>query len=193
MDKERRMKNLKFILTALIWLTFASLLLIPGPGSFTKAENFVVNSLGDTPDDQQGDTVCADVNGDCTLRAAIQEAAALEGPDNISFSVSGTILMSDQLSNYRLQDGTVIDGVGQDITVRQSRSLHSVFKISDSNNAIKGLYITGGFYGILMFGSNNNLIEGNIISGNTTVGISIQKSGSYNNIIIGNNIGVDET
>jgi len=79
------------------------------------------------------------------------------------------------------------------VTVRQSRSNHNVFQIYGSNNTIKGLYITGGFYGIYMFGSHNNLIEGNIISGNATVGISIQRSESYNNIIIGNHIGVDET
>ena len=40
-----------------------------GPGTL-----FTVNSTADTVDATPGDTLCADANGQCTLRAAIQEA-----------------------------------------------------------------------------------------------------------------------
>ena len=44
----------------------------------TAAENFIVNSTADMVDANPGDGLCeTDITGDCTLRAAIQEANAL--------------------------------------------------------------------------------------------------------------------
>jgi hypothetical protein len=37
------------------------------------AANFTVNDRGDTPDASAGDGTCADANGKCTLRAAVEE------------------------------------------------------------------------------------------------------------------------
>src|SRR5688572_2342419 len=47
------------------------------------AFEFVVTSPVDAVDDNVGDGVCATSAGDCTLRAAIQEANAQEGHDSI--------------------------------------------------------------------------------------------------------------
>jgi len=61
------------------------------------AATFTVNSLFDdtfSDDSNPGDGVCRDSfpsSTDCTLRAAIQEANALAGPDRIEFSVAGEI------------------------------------------------------------------------------------------------------
>ena len=46
------------------------------------AVTFTVNSLLDTPDVTPGDGTCANANGACTLRAAIQEANSFLGDDN---------------------------------------------------------------------------------------------------------------
>lgn len=56
-----------------------------------------VNSLGDGADASPGNGVCATSGSVCTLRAAIQEANALGGADNINFSVTGTITPASAL------------------------------------------------------------------------------------------------
>lgn len=48
------------------------------------AATFVVDTLTDSHDAAPGDGVCADGSGNCTLRAAIEEANAWSGPDTVS-------------------------------------------------------------------------------------------------------------
>lgn len=48
------------------------------------AATFVVDDVGEAPDASAGNGTCATSGGTCTLRAAIQEANALAGPDDIS-------------------------------------------------------------------------------------------------------------
>ena len=48
-----------------------------------EAVTFTVNSTVDAVDAVPGDESCAMVGGECSLRAAIQEANALVGPDII--------------------------------------------------------------------------------------------------------------
>ncbi len=55
---------------------------------------FLVNSSVDMPDINVGDGICATALGDCTLRAAVQEANALAGIDTIGFSISPVYLDS---------------------------------------------------------------------------------------------------
>jgi CSLREA domain-containing protein len=50
---------------------------------------YIVNSVGDEPDDNPGDNVCHTALGSCTLRAAIMEANATAGTDTIQFSIPG--------------------------------------------------------------------------------------------------------
>lgn len=51
------------------------------------ASLFVVDSTGDAPDLLPGNGTCATASGTCTLRAAIEEANALPGPDAIQFAL----------------------------------------------------------------------------------------------------------
>lgn len=51
-----------------------------------------VDSPGDTADVAPGDGVCNDGSGNCTLRAAIQEANALAGTDTINFNIPNLLL-----------------------------------------------------------------------------------------------------
>ena len=51
------------------------------------ALTFSVNSTGDTADAVPGDGLCDNGSGSCTLRAAIQEANALAGADQIDFAL----------------------------------------------------------------------------------------------------------
>jgi len=65
-------------------LAVALLLALPLSG-------LTVDNLGDAPDANPGDGVCAIAGGGCTLRAATQEANASGNVQTITFSVAGTI------------------------------------------------------------------------------------------------------
>ena len=58
-----------------------------------SAQTFTVNSNGDTADASPGDTSCDDGAGNCTLRAAIEEANATGGATaiTIDFNAGMTI------------------------------------------------------------------------------------------------------
>ena len=56
-------------------------------GATAAPLTFVVDSVGDGGDVSIGDGVCDDGTGDCTLRAAIEEANAIIGPDIVSFDI----------------------------------------------------------------------------------------------------------
>lgn len=58
-------------------------------GQLGVAATFTVNSVGDTGDSNIGDGICADGTGNCTLRAAIEEANAFIGEDLIAFDIAG--------------------------------------------------------------------------------------------------------
>jgi len=66
---------------------FASLVVGFAPA---QAATLTVDATGDQDDANPGDGLCATSAGACTLRAALAEAGALAGPDDIQFAVSGT-------------------------------------------------------------------------------------------------------
>ena len=51
---------------------------------------YTVNSVDDLPDNNINDNICADVNGNCTLRAAIENANKTNTKDRIEFNILGT-------------------------------------------------------------------------------------------------------
>ena len=56
----------------------------------SSADVFRVTTTSDTPDANPGDGICADANGDCSLRAAIQESNALGGWHTIILRAGNT-------------------------------------------------------------------------------------------------------
>ena len=56
--------------------------------SSAQASSYVVNSTTDGADASIGDGICADGAGNCTLRAAIEEANFTAAPDTINFAVA---------------------------------------------------------------------------------------------------------
>lgn len=95
------------------------------------AEEFVVNHLADVIDTEPGDGRCLTKDQQCTLRAAIQEANALSGPDSITLP-AGTYTLSltgeaenkaakgdldvteDLTLRGEARATTIIDGMGAD-------------------------------------------------------------------------------
>lgn len=110
---------------------------------------FIVDSTADTVDVNPGDGICADSNGNCTLRAAIIETNALPGPDVITFSATGSATHTVGLTgsttytigltgsgadtplvgDFDINDGLTIIGNGQNVTIIDGNSLDRVFDI----------------------------------------------------------------
>lgn len=64
-----------------------------GEITLVAAADFLVNSFQDATDADPGDGLCATAEGLCTLRAAVQEANALPGPQRIALG-AGVYLLS---------------------------------------------------------------------------------------------------
>ena len=107
------------------------------------AATFTVNSLADTSDAAPGNGACADAGGQCTLRAAIEEANALSGDDTINFSVTGTINLTSALPSLT---NMTINGPGSGLlTVRRDTGgNYRIFLINGFIVRISGLTVTNG-------------------------------------------------
>ena len=166
----------------------------PCPGSLT------VNDIGDDDDASPGDGVCATAASVCTLRAAIQEANALNscGPIDINFSIgSSTITLGSPLTidhhvrvNGPTADSVVISGNG----VTRAFTCNSGKIASISNLTISGGNGSGGDGGAIQ--NNGTLtLAGVTLSGNSALdGGAIRNDGSLvliNTTISGNNATVD--
>ena len=111
---------------------------------------FQVNSTGDSNDAAPGNGVCADSAGRCTLRAAIQEANATAGIDEISLNfLTGTAIQLDSSispAELAINEAVTITGSGARlITVSgNSKTILGVFNISAAATAtttIRGISV----------------------------------------------------
>lgn len=101
------------------WLDAAALALCCSVPARADAADLVVDSLGDT---------AVDGDGQCTLREAIRAAEAnadfndcrgtgAYGADVITFALSGTLELGAQLPDVTDAGGLTIDGAGQAVTI----------------------------------------------------------------------------
>jgi CSLREA domain-containing protein len=201
-------------LPVVVLLTIALLFLF-GPAQHARAAaSFVVNSEGDQPDTDPGDGKCQIIKrGQCTLRAAIEEANALSGHDTITFNGSTTnIQPATNLPALTDDDGATIYGAGNvtlDGSLVQGGDMPNrkgIQIINSRQNKIQGLIIRDFFWGILVRGglfdvASNNIIgtdsngqndtqERNVIRNNGE-GIRLEGIGSHHNVIAGNYIGTN--
>jgi CSLREA domain-containing protein len=168
---------------------------------------FIVNSFGDAPDASIGNGVCQTATvGECTLRAAIQEANATAQLDLIHFNISPAGLQTITLTNAfpSITQPVIIDGTTQPgfvgspiIELNGNSSVAVAIVISGADTTVRGLvinrFLSGGM-SIGGAGATRNQIQGNHIgtnsAGTATMpngarGIAIG-SGATNNIIGGN-------
>jgi len=159
------------------------------------ATTFVVNETGDAPDASTADNTCdtdALTAGDqCTLRAAIGQANAIDGADTINFAIPGTgvktISPGSQLPAIREQ--VTIDGYTQPGAHPNTRAVgnDAALKV-----VLNGANVSGSGFEIIGF-SSNNLIRGLVINRFTgAAGINIHGT-SVGNRVEGNFIGTDPT
>ncbi len=186
-----------FLLTALL---IAPLV----PASVVAQDSYTVTSLGDngawddpdTQDDESIDGVCDDGTGQCTLRAALEEAMNRDHSVTVTFGVNGTIGTAGDLY---LPDGSRVLGPNGNVTISSSGGglsggdnltiTNLVFSVSafstaitvGSNGTITGNTVLSGGAGI----SSGNA---NIISNNTIQASGAGLGAGDSNTITGNRV-----
>ena len=144
---------------------------------------FVVDSTADTPDSAPGDGVCDDGEGHpqsrCTLRAAIDEANALQGFDRIEIRVpesdpgydseTGVVTFRPLEALPAVSDPAVLDATTQDGKVVLDGALAGAagLNLAGGGSTVRGFSIHS-FQGdgILVTGSGGTSAGGNVIEGN---------------------------
>jgi YVTN family beta-propeller protein len=150
----------------------------------------VVNSTGDAGDLTPGDGICDNGLGECTFRAAIQEANARPGLDYIHFNITGTGVHTIQpgAAYPGIYDPVIIDGTtqtgydgtpliefdGSAITTVNKRGID----ISAGNSTVKGLALNGfGNPAIFLRENGGNIIQGNFLGTDAAGGTAVPNTG----------------
>jgi titin len=179
----------------LVGILALTLLCSLGPSSPAHATSFVVDSLGDAPDSDTADGICDDGTGNCTLRAAIEQANATPGTDTIAFNIPGlgphTIQPASPLPT--ISDPVVVDGYTQPGASPNSNppgsGTNAVLKIElDGTNA--GALTDG----LTIVGAGGSTVRGLVINRFSYNGVLGVGFGGIGNLVIqGNFIGTDVT
>ncbi len=149
--------------------------------SLTFAATFVVDNNGDTIDANTADNLCLDSNGNCTLRAAVEQANALAGDDTITFDLAASSPISLIISELPINTNITIVGTdASQITVQRSTVSGTpefrIFNIAVvANVTITNLTVSGGTLDTI---------------GGTVMGGGIYNEGilSITNCVISNNV-----
>jgi hypothetical protein len=116
----------------------------------TLLATFTLTSDLDTPDDMPGDGLAEDSMGRTTLRAAMQEAEALAGPDSIVIPFAGTIMIG---TPFTVTDDVSISGLGAPFMTLDSGGVGRHFLIFSATVSITGVTLTRGYSGDALGGS----------------------------------------
>ncbi len=163
------------------------------------SNGITVDSTLDTPDANVGDNICDDGDGNCTLRAAIQEANSNADETTISFGIApfdGSVkTIQPTVKLPEINEATIIDGYSQDDASENTQvaplPVNTQLRIEldgsllpdvNSGNITSCLYVVD---------ADNTKISGLIINKCGGSGIDILRSD--NTQVMGNFIGTDET
>ncbi|MGM1057410.1 MAG: NosD domain-containing protein [Bacteroidota bacterium] len=184
--------------------------------SVISQSTFTVNSTEDKEDIDLADNKCADSNGNCTLRAAIENANKFPDKDKINFKINGpnphTILLKKnlpviketvelnaiELNCYSPDNPQIIlngSGIISDFSRIAVDAPNGLWLTAESSGStIKGFAIVGFSKAGLMVYSDRNIIQSNLIGltpngragSRTSFGILIKGT---DNLIGGSDIG----
>ena len=107
-----------------------------------------VNNSGDSTDIIPGDGKCADANGQCTLRAAIQESNGSSGaPDAIVFALSWPAVIDLTLGELTISQPVFIVGPGaRRLTIQRSQASEianfRVINLTSFGSTFRGTFTT---------------------------------------------------
>ena len=137
-----------------------------------------VNTINDGVDINIGDGICADANGYCTLRAAIQEANASTDDNVVIFSATGVMQVNTPLPE--ITSSIIIDGYtgagyatgAPSVYITGSGTDMLTFRGATGVN-VRGLDMSGGSaggfngFGLSFYSCRDVVIENNIIRNRT--------------------------
>jgi CSLREA domain-containing protein len=110
-----------------------------------------VTSTNDAVDANIGDGVCDDGTGNCTLRAAIQEANDCPGPDTINvpagtylLTIAGTGEQAAATGDLDITDELTINGAGSATTIIDANALDRAFHIRNGVSTINAIAVVNG-------------------------------------------------
>lgn len=177
--------------------------------SFETAMYFLVNTVNDTSDANLGNGICADGSGNCSVRAALEEAAAI-GTTKLAYIDVPAGNYGVDSAYLAINSRVILKGAGSTLTIfngsKDGTAIANVLKISDKDVTIDGIAIKNGSFagsGLLQgVGvssvaknlilknceiSNNNITSASIVS--TGVGLYHNSTGSLTvqNCLIQNN------
>src|SRR6266849_4086309 len=151
----------------------------------SHAATFVVNTTADTADAVPGDGICADSGGACSLRAAVQEANALAGPDTIQLSAATYVLSGAAGDDAALSGDLDITG---DLTLTGAGTASTII---DGGGVDRVLDIDPSGAGVNVKIANVTVRGGNA-AGEAGGGIRNRGTLSLNNVTIaGNSSGIN--
>src|SRR6266853_1981477 len=158
-------------------IAWAALSLVAVPG---HAATFVVNTTADTADAVPGDGICADSGGACSLRAAVQEANALAGPDTIQLSAATYVLSGAAGDDAALSGDLDITG---DLTLTGAGTASTII---DGGGVDRVLDIDPSGAGVSVTIANLTVRDGNA-AGEAGGGIRNRGTLSLNNVTLSAN------
>jgi CSLREA domain-containing protein len=180
---------------ALALVLFASWFALPAkyqqllePKAFAAAKTFTVNVNGDGDDANPGDGVCqTSIVGNCSLRAAIEEANVGVETDTINFNIpgAGVHTISPNPALPGITAPVVIDGYSQ-----PGASPNTLANSGD--NAVLLIHLQGmsGFPGLSVF-AGGSTIKGLVINSFTNGAAIYLNGGNAGNRIEGNFLGTN--
>jgi|GEM_PF-1626633 len=121
-----------------------------------QAATFAVDTTLDSLDAAPGDGTCADADGHCSLRAAIQETNARAGADTIvlgagtyAFTIPGSDEDAAASGDLDIDDDLVLQGAGAAATVIDANALDGVIDVRPAEGPrevrIEGLTLRNGW------------------------------------------------
>ena len=145
-----------------------------------EAKTFIVTSTLDEMDTAPGDGVCVSSSGNCTLRAAIQEANALDGPDSIKLKTGLYMLTIAGISengcatgDLDITDSLTLIGTGAKNTFINAGKIDRVFHImGDVAVKMSNITIQNGLATDNGFGSGSEAFGGAILNEGGTLKVT---------------------
>ena len=172
---------LSFILGGLLFVGLA----LAAPVS---ADDYVVNSVLDSPDGNLGDGVCDDGAGNCTLRAAIEQSNVVTTTaDTIYFAIpsAGVHTIHVQSSLPPISSTVTIDALTQPGAACATAYLPAKLMVELDGSAT--ISPTNGL--VLAIGTSASTIKGLVI--NRFPGSGVFINGSNDNLVVCNHIGTN--
>ncbi|HEX2621497.1 MAG TPA: choice-of-anchor Q domain-containing protein [Phototrophicaceae bacterium] len=113
------------------------------------AGNFTVDTISDSVDANAGDGLCADASASCSLRAAIDEANALDPGSTISIPAGTYVLTVNEnpgniLTTLLATQAMTITGAGVGQTIIDGNNISSVIVITGPDVTVEDVTVTGG-------------------------------------------------